>query len=162
LIDKNNTAGQVRADIAYRSQANEKIPAARPLRSQIHRKKRRGQADVRANARKSAGALVVEYVFARQKGPMGLFAASSASPERKPRLAGPIAYKHAADGLAHQPGRTSLSHNAACRGAPTPLADPRDHPLAAPVITRFVLSGKIRIWTSPAGRHLSLGVDGQG
>ncbi len=39
LIDPNNTAGEVWADTAYRSQANEKFLAGRVLRSQIHRKK---------------------------------------------------------------------------------------------------------------------------
>jgi hypothetical protein len=39
LIDPNNTAGDVWADTAYRSQANEKFLAGRLLRSQIHRKK---------------------------------------------------------------------------------------------------------------------------
>ena len=36
LIDSNNTAGDVWADTAYRSQANEKFLAGRLLRSQIH------------------------------------------------------------------------------------------------------------------------------
>ena len=39
LIDPNNTADDVWADTAYRSQANEKFLAGRLLRSQIHRKK---------------------------------------------------------------------------------------------------------------------------
>jgi transposase, IS5 family len=42
LIDKNNTASEVWADTAYRSQANEKYLADRLLRSQIHRKKPKG------------------------------------------------------------------------------------------------------------------------
>jgi IS5 family transposase len=77
LIDPNNTAGDVWADTAYRSQANEKFLADRLLRSQIHRKKPRGRPmprrTARANARKSAVRSAVEHVFARQKGPMGLF-----------------------------------------------------------------------------------------
>jgi hypothetical protein len=39
LIDTHNTASNVWADTAYRSQANEKFLAGRLLRSQIHRKK---------------------------------------------------------------------------------------------------------------------------
>ena len=50
LIDTNNTAGDVWADTAYRSKANESFLAGRLLRSQIHRKKPKrpakpGQAD---------------------------------------------------------------------------------------------------------------------
>ena len=73
LIDKNNTAGDVWADTAYRSKANEAFLAGRLMRSQIHRKKPKGRPmprrTARANARKSA----VEHVFARQKRPVGLF-----------------------------------------------------------------------------------------
>ena len=77
LIDPNNTASDVWADTAYHSEANEKFLAGRLLRSQIHRKKPQGKPmphrTARANARKSAVRAAVEYVFARQKGPMGLF-----------------------------------------------------------------------------------------
>src|SRR5580658_10203787 len=77
LIDRNNTASDVWADTAYRSQANEKFLTGRLLRSQIHRKKPKGKPmprrTARANARKSAVRAAVEHVFARQKGPMGLF-----------------------------------------------------------------------------------------
>src|SRR4029079_3773478 len=77
LIDRNNTAGDVWADTAYRSKTNEKFLADRLLRSQIHRKKPKGKPMPRRtaprNARKSAVRSAVEHVFARQKGPMGLF-----------------------------------------------------------------------------------------
>jgi transposase, IS5 family len=77
LIDPSNTASEVWADTAYHSQANEKFLAGRVLRSQIHRKKPKGKPmprrTARANARKSAVRSAVEHVFARQKGPMGLF-----------------------------------------------------------------------------------------
>ena len=77
LIDRNNTGGDVWADTAYRSKANEKFLADRLLRSQIHRKKPKGRPmprrTARANARKSAVRSAVEHVFARQKGPMDLF-----------------------------------------------------------------------------------------
>ena len=77
LIDPNNTAGEVWADTAYRSKANETFLAGRLLRSQIHRKKPKGKPmprrPARANARKSAVRAAVEHVFARRKGPMGLF-----------------------------------------------------------------------------------------
>jgi transposase, IS5 family len=76
LIDRNNTAGDVWADTAYRSKANEKFLADRLLRSQIHRKKPKGKPmprrTARANARKSAVRSAVEHVFARQKGTDGL------------------------------------------------------------------------------------------
>src|ERR1700744_2285116 len=76
LIDRNNTASEVWADTAYRSQANEKYLPAPLLRSQIHRKKPRGKPmprrTARANGRKSKVRAAVEHVFARQKGPMGL------------------------------------------------------------------------------------------
>ena len=77
VIDRNNTASDVWADTAYRSKANEKFLAGRLLRSQIHRKKPKGKPmprrTARANARKSAVRSAVEHIFARQKGPMGLF-----------------------------------------------------------------------------------------
>jgi transposase, IS5 family len=77
LIDKDNTASDVWADTAYRSQANEKYLSGKGLRSQIHRKKPKGKPmprrTARANGRKSKVRAAVEHVFARQKGPMGLF-----------------------------------------------------------------------------------------
>ena len=77
LIDRNNTAGDVWADTAYRSKANGKFLANRLLRSQIHRKKPKGKPIprriARANNRKSKVRAAVEHVFAQQKGPMGLF-----------------------------------------------------------------------------------------
>ncbi len=77
LIDRNNTASDVWADTAYRSQANERFLAGHLLRSQIHRKKPKGKPmprrTARANGRKSKLRAAVEHVFARQKGPMGLF-----------------------------------------------------------------------------------------
>jgi hypothetical protein len=77
LIDKDNTAGDVWADTAYRSTANEKYLANYALRSQIHRKKPKGkpmlERTTRANGRKSKVRAAVEHVFAQQKRPMGLF-----------------------------------------------------------------------------------------
>jgi IS5 family transposase len=77
LIDRNNTASEVWADTAYRSKANEKHLADNGLRSQIHRKKPKGKPisrrTARANGRKSTIRSAVKHVFARQKGPMGLF-----------------------------------------------------------------------------------------
>jgi transposase, IS5 family len=93
LIDTNNTAGDVWADTAYRSKANENFLAGRLLRSQIHRKKPKGKPmprrTARANARKSAVRSAVEHVFARQKGPMACSSTPSASPGREPRSASP-------------------------------------------------------------------------
>jgi IS5 family transposase len=77
LINKDNTAGDVWADTAYRSTASEKYLANHALRSQIHCKKPTGKPmprhTARANGRKSKVRAAVEYVFAQQKGPMGLF-----------------------------------------------------------------------------------------
>jgi transposase, IS5 family len=77
LIDKDNTASDVWADTAYRSTANETHLANNGLRSQIHRKKPKRKLmprrTARANGPKSAVRAAVEHVFARQKGPMGLY-----------------------------------------------------------------------------------------
>jgi IS5 family transposase len=76
LVDKSNTASDVWADTAYRSQANERHLANNGLRSRIHRKKPKGKPmpahTARANGRKSKVRAAVEHVFAHQKGPMGL------------------------------------------------------------------------------------------
>ena len=76
LIDRENTAGEVWADTAYRSIRNEKLLRQRYLVSRIHRKKPRGRPMapcVRpANARKSAVRSAVEHVFTHQKGHMRL------------------------------------------------------------------------------------------
>ena len=93
LIDRHNTAGEVWADTAYRSKANERFLASRLLRSQIHRKKPRGKPmprrTARANARKSAVRSAVEHVFARQKGPMRLFVRTIGLARAEPRSAWP-------------------------------------------------------------------------
>jgi IS5 family transposase len=90
VIDTNNTAGDVWADTAYRSKANENFLAGHLLRSQIHRKKPKGKPmprrTARANARKSAVRSAVEHVFARQKGPMGLFIRTIGSARAKTKI----------------------------------------------------------------------------
>lgn len=77
LIDGENTASDVWADTAYRSAKNEAMLAGRGLVSRLHRKKPNGRPMAartrRANAGKSAIRSAVEHVFARQKGPMGVF-----------------------------------------------------------------------------------------
>jgi IS5 family transposase len=73
LIDTNNTSGDVWADTAYRSKANESFLAWHLLHSQIHRKKPMPRRAARVNARKSAVRSAVDHVFPRQKRPMGLF-----------------------------------------------------------------------------------------
>ena len=77
LISRTNTGSEVFADTAYRSKANEKHLVDRRLVSRIHRKKPKGKpmpANIaRANGAKSKVRSAVEHVFARQKGPMGLF-----------------------------------------------------------------------------------------
>jgi transposase, IS5 family len=77
LIDRTNTAGDVWADSAYRSQANEEFLDKLGKTSRIHRKKPMGkpmpEAMRRANAAKSTVRARVEHVFAEQKDRMGLF-----------------------------------------------------------------------------------------
>jgi transposase, IS5 family len=77
LIDKANTASDVWADSAYRSQSNEKWLADNMMTSCIHRRKPAGKpmpANIaRANAAKSAIRAHVEHVFAHQKNRFGLF-----------------------------------------------------------------------------------------
>ena len=77
LIDPTNTASDVWADTAYRSQANEDFLADCGKTSRIHRKKPRGrlmaERTAKANARKSAVRAGVEHVFAQQKDRMKLF-----------------------------------------------------------------------------------------
>ena len=77
VIDTGNTASDVWADSAYRSQRNEKFLAKNMLTSRIHRRKPKGRPmpehTSRANARKSAIRARVEHVFAHQKNRYGLF-----------------------------------------------------------------------------------------
>ncbi len=77
VIDRQNTASDVWADSAYRSQKNEKWLTRNMLTSRIHRKKPKGkpmpQATARANAKKSSVRAHIEHVFAHQKNRFGLF-----------------------------------------------------------------------------------------
>ena len=77
VIDTSNTASDVWADSAYRSQKNETWLARNMLTSRIHRRKPKGQPMpariARANAVKSAVRAKVEHVFAHQKNRYGLF-----------------------------------------------------------------------------------------
>jgi transposase, IS5 family len=77
LVTTENTASEVWADSAYRSQRNEKWLAGRMLQSRIHRRKPAGkpmpQATARANAKKSSIRARIEHVFAHQKNRFGLF-----------------------------------------------------------------------------------------
>jgi IS5 family transposase len=77
VLDRTNTASDVWADTAYRSAKNEAMLSRRGFVSRIHRKKPQGRPmpdRVRiANAQRSKVRSAVEHVFARQKGPMGLF-----------------------------------------------------------------------------------------
>lgn len=77
LVSTDNTASQVWADSAYRSQRNEKWLTSKMLVSRIHRRKPAGKpmpsATARANAAKSAIRAAVEHVFAHQKNRFGLF-----------------------------------------------------------------------------------------
>ena len=77
VVTSDNTASDVWADTAYRSQANEAWLKRQARVSRIHRKKPRGkpmpERTAKANAAKSKVRARVEHVFARQKDQMGLF-----------------------------------------------------------------------------------------
>lgn len=77
VVSKDNTAGDVWADSAYRSQSNEKWLARNMMTSRINRRKPAGkpmpEATARANAKKSSVRAHVEHVFAHQKNRYGLF-----------------------------------------------------------------------------------------
>ena len=77
VVTGDNTASDVWADTAYRSQSNEAWLRKIGRVSRIHRKKPRGKPmpahTARANATRSAVRARVEHVFARQKDQMGLF-----------------------------------------------------------------------------------------
>jgi hypothetical protein len=99
LIDRNNTAGDVWADTAYRSKANEKFLADRMLRSQIHRKKpkslpRRRPGASRCPAAPPAPMPASPWCARRsstsspdRRGPWACSSAPSVSLERGPRSA---------------------------------------------------------------------------
>lgn len=77
LVSKDNTASDVWADSAYRSQSNEKWLARNMMTSRIHRRKPANkpmpERTAKANARKSSVRAAVEHVFAHQKNRFGLF-----------------------------------------------------------------------------------------
>lgn len=77
VVTRDDTASDVWADTAYRSQANEAWLKRQSRVSRIHRKKPRGkpmpERTARANAAESKVRARVEHVFARQKDQMGLF-----------------------------------------------------------------------------------------
>ena len=77
VVTNDNTASDVWADTAYRSQANEKWLKRQSRVSRIHRRKPRGrpmpERTAKANAAKSKVRARVEHVFAHQKDKMGLF-----------------------------------------------------------------------------------------
>jgi transposase, IS5 family len=77
VIDKSNTASDIWADSAYRSQKNEKWLTGNMMTSCIRRRKPTGrpmpESTAQANARKSAIRARVEHIFAHQKNRFGLF-----------------------------------------------------------------------------------------
>jgi len=77
VVTNDNTASDVWADTAYRSQANERWLKRIGRISRIHRRKPRGrpmpERTAKANAAKSKIRARVEHVFAHQKNKMGLF-----------------------------------------------------------------------------------------
>ncbi|MDE2442321.1 MAG: IS5 family transposase, partial [Betaproteobacteria bacterium] len=77
VVTSENTASDVWADTAYRSQSNERRLKAQGRFSRIHRRKPKGRSmpeNVRCgNATKSKVRARVEHVFAHQKAVMGLF-----------------------------------------------------------------------------------------
>ena len=76
LVDKTNTASGVWADTAYRSKRNPAWMAKNGHVSNIHTKKPKGRAmsarASKANGKRLKVRALVEHVFARQQGPMGL------------------------------------------------------------------------------------------
>lgn len=76
-IKQDNTAGDVWADSAYRSQSNETWLKRNMMTSRIHRRKPAGKSmperTAKANARKSSVRAAVEHVFGHQKNRFGLF-----------------------------------------------------------------------------------------
>jgi len=74
---RRNTGSKVWADTAYRSKKNETWLAKHGFVSDIHHKKPQGRPMssrmARANGRRPKVRSAIEHVFARQKGPMGLF-----------------------------------------------------------------------------------------
>lgn len=77
VVTNDNTASDVWADTAYRSQANERWLRRQGKVSRIHRRKPKGrpmpERTAKANAAKSKVRARVEHVFAHQKAKMGLF-----------------------------------------------------------------------------------------
>jgi len=77
VVTNDNTASDVWADTAYRSQANERWLKRLGRVSRIHRRKPRGrpmpERTAKANAAKFKVRARVEHVFAHQKDKMGLF-----------------------------------------------------------------------------------------
>lgn len=77
VVSEDNTASDVWADTAYRSQSNERWLKAHGRVSRIHRRKPKGRpmpANIRrGNATRSKVRARVEHVFAHQKAKMGLF-----------------------------------------------------------------------------------------
>jgi hypothetical protein len=89
VVTTDNTASDVWADTAYRSQANEAWLERHGRISRIHRNKPRGrplpECTAKANAAKSSVRARVEHVFARQKDQRTSPSAPSASPAPRPR-----------------------------------------------------------------------------
>ena len=119
LIDRNNTAGDVWADTAYRSKANEKFLADRLLRSQIHRKKAEREINAAPHCPRQCpqigGALGGRARLCppeRADGPVHPHHRHRPREDqdrpRQPRL------QHAANGLAHGSERAELSHIIRC------------------------------------------------
>ena len=77
VVTNDNTASDVWADTAYRSQSNERWLKAQGRVSRIHRRKPKGRPMPenirRGNATKSKVRARIEHVFAHQKAKMGLF-----------------------------------------------------------------------------------------
>jgi len=77
VVTTDNTSGDVWADSAYRSKANEAWLSSQMLRSQVHRRKPKGKpmsaTTSRTNGKKSSVRERVEHVFAHQKNRYGLF-----------------------------------------------------------------------------------------
>ena len=151
LIDPNNTAGEVWADTAYRSQANEKFLAGRVLRSQIHRKKPKGKPNAAPHRPRQCPQIGSAFggrtrLRPPERGDGAVHPHHRPRPSEhqdrpcQPRL------QHAADGLAGGPDRTSVTRAIRRRDGPGRNADRDNQPITAEAEYPSLFVCKTRLW----------------
>jgi transposase, IS5 family len=157
LIDPNNTASDVWADTAYRSQANEKFLAGRLLRSQIHRKKPKGKPmprrTARANARKSRCVRRSSTSLPGSRVRWACSSAPSAWPEREPGSASPTSSTTCSGwfGSLPRPHQPDPKRSADQAGRASPHHRPNP-PTAAQPNARRLPARPSGYWRSPVSR----------